>query len=69
MRLKITFSAFVAIWLLIGVIATVQRGYLFASEQSCATLGSTLTTVFVGPLNYMGVNPEIDCPTLPEPSE
>lgn len=55
-------------WLLIGVLAAWQRGYLQTSETSCATAGTVALTVVVGPLNYAGVNPKVaDC-RLPEPS-
>lgn len=69
MRTSITLSVLVVIWLLIGAAAAVQRGYFSTSEASCSDLGSTATTIFVGPLNYIGVNPAIECPSMPEPSE
>jgi hypothetical protein len=59
---------FVIIWLLIGLVAAVQRGS-FSTDQDCESVGSILVTIFVGPLNYIGVNPEVECPSLPEPSE
>lgn len=68
MRRKLAIPVVVVIWLLIGAVAAGQRGYI-TTDHDCATFGSTLTTIFVGPLNYIGVNPEIDCPELPEPSE
>jgi hypothetical protein len=59
----------VLVWLLIGVVAAVQRGYFSTSETNCATAGSIALTVVVGPLNYMGVNPKVaDC-ELPQPSQ
>lgn len=69
MRTSITLSVLVLIWLAIGVAAAAQRGYFSTSEASCSSLGSTVVTVFVGPLNYMGVNPTVECPPIPEPSE
>ena len=61
-------GAIVVIWLVIGVAAAVQRGY-FGDDQevSCAPAGTTAVTVLAGPLNYLGVNPEVDC-EVPEPS-
>jgi hypothetical protein len=59
----------VVIWLLIGAIAAGQRGYFNNSDADCGSLGSTIVTILVGPLNYIGVNPEVDCPEAPEPSE
>lgn len=57
------------IWLVIGAIAAGQRGYYDGSDENCASIGTTLVTIIAGPLNYVGVNPEIDCPEAPEPSE
>lgn len=68
MRTKVVVSTLVVLWLVIGVIAVFQRG-LFSDAPSCSNVGYTLGTIFVGPLNYMGVNPTIECPPLPEPSE
>lgn len=62
------------IWLVIGVVAAVQRGYFGDDEEvSCKSVGDTALTILAGPLNYVGVNPKIDCEELPddlpEPSE
>ena len=58
----------VLVWLLIGVLAAFQRGY-FGDDRDveCKTAGDTVLTVVAGPLNYMGVNPKVDC-KLPQPS-
>ena len=59
----------VLIWLLIGVFATWQRGYLTGGGTSCATAGSIVLSVVAGPLNYVrGVNPKVTDCHLPEPS-
>jgi hypothetical protein len=59
----------VVIWLVIGAIAAGQRGYYSNDgDTSCADVGTILVTVVVGPLNYLGVNPKVDC-ELPQPSE
>jgi hypothetical protein len=58
----------VVIWLLIGVVAAVQRGYFSSSDSSCARAGDTFVTVIAGPLNYIGVNPKIKC-NVPQPSQ
>jgi hypothetical protein len=60
-------GAILVIWLLIGAIAAGQRGYFNQSDTNCAEAGTIVVTVIAGPLNYMGVNPKIDC-DLPEPS-
>lgn len=57
----------VLIWLLIGVLAAYQRGYFQTGDANCATAARVALTVLVGPLNYAGVNPEVDC-NIPEPS-
>lgn len=59
----------VLVWLIIGVIAAGQRGYLTDREQNCATLGTIAVTMIAGPLNYMGVNPKVNDCQLPEPSQ
>jgi hypothetical protein len=69
LRRKIGIPVVVIIWLVIGLIAAAQRGYFSTSDQDCPTIGSTLVTILAGPLNYIGVNPEVDCPNLPQPSE
>lgn len=62
-------SVVVLIWLIIGVVAAAQRDYFTSSgDASCARAGDTVLTVLAGPLNYLGVNPKIDCET-PEPSK
>lgn len=62
-------SIIVLLWLLIGVFAGYQRGYLTDErEVSCRTTADTLLTIAAGPLNYMGVNPKVDC-EVPEPSK
>jgi hypothetical protein len=56
------------IWLIIGVIAAGQRGYFNSDETNCAKTGTILVTIIAGPLNYVGVNPQLDC-KLPQPSK
>lgn len=60
-------GAIVLVWLLIGVLAAGQRGYFSSGETSCAEAGTIAVTAAAGPLNYMGVNPKINC-DVPEPS-
>jgi hypothetical protein len=57
------------VWLVIGVIAAAQRGYFSGGDASCASVSTIIVTVIAGPLNYLGVNPKVDCPELPQPSE
>ncbi len=67
-RLSAVVVVVVLAWLVIGVIAAVQRGYFGGSDTSCAKVGTIIITIVAGPLNYVGVNPTIDC-TLPQPSQ
>ena len=58
------------VWLLIGVLAAYQRGYFGHNEDvACKRAGDTTLTIIAGPLNYVGVNPKIDCDfSVPQPS-
>jgi hypothetical protein len=55
------------IWLIIGAVAAGQRGYFGRSNDNCAEVGTVLVTIVAGPLNYVGVNPKINC-EAPQPS-
>ncbi|NYJ04157.1 hypothetical protein [Petropleomorpha daqingensis] len=57
------------IWLIIGVIAAFQRGYFSSADTNCAGVTTTLVTIVAGPLNYVGVNPKVGCPSVPQPSQ
>jgi hypothetical protein len=63
----------VVVWLIIGGVAAFQRDYFSDSKTNCAEAGNIALTVLAGPLNYFGVNPEVDCEdvdvNVPEPSE
>jgi len=59
-------SALLTIWLIIGVIATVQRGD-YTDHLDCSRAGTIGVTILAGPLNYTGVDPHIHCNT-PQPS-
>ncbi|BBY54835.1 hypothetical protein H7J07_18515 [Mycobacterium koreense] len=58
----------VVVWLLVGVLASWQRGYLQNAQTNCATAGTIAVTIVSGPLNYFGVNPKVTDCRLPEPS-
>ena len=63
-------SIVIVVWLVIGALASVQRGYFSDdSKTSCAEASTILVTVLAGPLNYVGVNPTIDDCDVPEPSK
>jgi hypothetical protein len=61
-------GAIVLIWLVIGVIAAGQRGYFNGPTETCAKAGTIAVTILAGPLNYIGVNPKINC-KVPQPSQ
>jgi hypothetical protein len=61
-------SIVIAVWLVIGGFAAIQRGYFDDSGTSCTKVGTTVLSVVAGPLNYMGVNPKASC-KAPKPSE
>jgi hypothetical protein len=61
-------AVIVLVWLVIGVAAVIQRGYLNRSPTSCASVGTVAVTVVAGPLNYLGANPKISC-RVPQPSK
>jgi hypothetical protein len=61
-------SLLLVVWLVIGVIAAGQRGYYNGSIGSCTKVGTIVVTILAGPLNYLGVNPRVDC-TIPQPSK
>ena len=62
-------SIVVVVWLLIGVLAAVQRGYFGDNKDvSCKSFGDTALTIVAGPLNYVGANPKVHC-KVPQPSK
>ena len=62
-----TASIILVVWLLIGTLAAVQRGYFSGDDANCSKFGTIAANVVAGPLNYIGVNPKIACET-PRPS-
>ncbi|MBB3038375.1 hypothetical protein [Hoyosella altamirensis] len=57
------------IWLIIGAIAAGQRGLYTDTPENCPGISTLAVTVIAGPLNYFGVNPEVEECILPEPSQ
>jgi hypothetical protein len=49
------------VWLAIGAIAAGQRGYYGNVTASCSVGATIAATIITGPLNYLGVNPQITC--------
>ncbi len=63
-------AAVVVVWLLIGVVAQLQRVSEALSANTWPHVGTVAVTVAAGPLNYAGVNPKVDCKvTVPQPSK
>jgi hypothetical protein len=60
-------SVLLAVWLVIGAVAAGQRGDYHGPVGNCSTASTIAVTVLAGPLNYVGVNPNINC-TTPRPS-
>jgi hypothetical protein len=59
----------VVIWLVIGLVAAFQRGYITHTHSaSCRTGSDIALTIIAGPLNYAGVNPKVHC-KVPQPSK
>jgi hypothetical protein len=61
-------AVIIVVWLIIGLVAAGQRGYLGGSSSSCTEAGNIAVTIITGPLNYVGVNPKVEC-SVPQPSE
>jgi hypothetical protein len=61
-------AVIVVIWLIIGVVAAAQRSYFSSSSSNCAKASNTIVTIVAGPLNYIGINPKIQC-NVPQPSK
>jgi hypothetical protein len=61
-------SVVLILWLVIGALAAYQRNYFSSEPANCAQISTVLLTVVAGPLNYLGLNPQVDCPSLPQPS-
>lgn len=70
-RLGPLIAVVVLIWLVIGAIAAGQRHYYSGSgrSQTCAKATTIAVTVVAGPLNYLGANPKVKCPHVPQPSK
>jgi len=63
-------SVIVVLWLVIGALACLQRGYFDnASDYGCAKTSTVLVTIVAGPLNYVGANPRIHKCHVPQPSK
>jgi hypothetical protein len=55
------------VWLIIGAAAAGQRGYFGNVPATCSAGATIAATMVTGPLNYLGVDPQITC-NWPTPS-
>ena len=67
--MKSLLGVVLVVWLLIGAVAAFQRGY-FSDDRDvkCKTAADTALTIVAGPLNYVGLNPKVNC-KVPQPSK
>jgi hypothetical protein len=63
-----TAAVLLVVWLIIGALAAGQRGYYRGSAKTCGRTGTIAVTIIAGPLNYVGVNPKVNC-HVPQPSK
>jgi len=58
------------VWLIIGAAAAGQRGYFDLNNVNCSQGATMALTIVAGPLNYVGLDPQINCtaPKIPKPS-
>jgi hypothetical protein len=54
------------IWILIGAAAAGQRGY-YSQNLGCTQGATIAVTIAAGPLNYVGLKPQISC-AAPHPT-
>ena len=55
------------VWLIVGAAACGQRGDFSNVPSSCSSGATIAATMITGPLNYLGVDPQITC-NWPSPS-
>jgi hypothetical protein len=60
----------IVIWLVIGVVAGVQRGYITtSSHKSCQQAWTIAETILAGPTNYWGITPMVTACHTPKPAK
>ena len=64
-------SLVLLIWLLIGLFAAYQRDDFNGKVDNCNKAATIAVTVVAGPLNYVGINPKVNCTKVdvPQPSK
>jgi hypothetical protein len=54
-------------WLIVGAVAVGQRDYFSGSVGGCTKVSTIVVTILAGPLNYVGMDPKVNCKT-PQPA-
>ena len=49
----------VVAWLVIGVVAAVQRNHFTGSAANCARVATIAVTILAGPLKYVGLEDQL----------
>jgi hypothetical protein len=62
-------SLVLIVWLIIGAVAAGQRHDYTNPPANCSQAATIAVTIIAGPLNYVGVDPKINCQHLPQPSK
>jgi hypothetical protein len=62
-------SFVIILWHIIGAIAAGQRHDYTRPPANCSQAATIAVTIITGPINYLGVDPEISCRHLPQPSK
>jgi hypothetical protein len=62
-------SLVLIVWLIIGAVAAGQRSEYTSPPKNCSQAATIGVTILAGPLNYVGLDPKINCDHLPQPSK
>ena len=62
-------SLVLIVWLIIGAVAAGQRSEYTSPPKNCGQAATIGVTILAGPLNYVGLDPKINCHHLPQPSK
>jgi hypothetical protein len=62
-------SLVLIVWLFIGAVAAGQRSEYTHPPTGCSQAATIGVTILAGPLNYVGLDPKINCKHLPQPSK
>jgi hypothetical protein len=62
------FGLVVVAWLVVGLVAAVQRHDFSRGAANCSKVATVAVTILVGPFNYAGTDPKVGC-HVPQPSK